>query len=112
MTECIFCKIISGALNSEIVYQDDRLIAFRDVNPVAPVHVLIIPKTHVASLNVVQDFDLTGEMLKLCVKLASELGIKESGYRVVINTGEAGGQTVKHLHMHLLGGRNLGWPPG
>ena len=112
MADCIFCKIASGEIPGEIVYQDDRLIAFKDVSPAAPVHVLIIPKSHVASLNEMHDFDLAGEMLKVCVKLASDLGIKDKGYRVVINTGEAGGQTVKHLHMHLLGDRNLGWPPG
>ena len=112
MSNCIFCNISSGNIPADILYQDDFCIAFNDVNPVAPVHVLVIPRQHVSSLNELTDFDLAGKLLEICVKIACELGINESGYRVVINTGEAGGQSVPHLHVHLLGNRNLAWPPG
>lgn len=108
---CIFCDIVNGKIKSEIVYQDEKIIAFRDINPCAPVHVLVVPKVHVESLNAVNDFAFVAELMRCCVELASRLGL-EDGYRVVINTGEAGGQTVEHLHIHLLGGRNLAWPPG
>ena len=110
--QCIFCKIASGELQSEILYQDEKFLVIRDVNPVAPVHLLIIPKGHIESLNAVNDFAEVGEMLKLAVTFAREFNIDKAGYRIVINTGDAGGQSVKHLHIHLLGERNLGWPPG
>jgi len=113
--DCIFCKIISGDIPSDIVYEDDDLIAFRDLSPQAPVHVLIVPKTHIASLDDVDAAAGHGELLgRLMLKIreiAALLGL-ETGYRIVINCGEDAMQTVKHLHFHLLGGRKMGWPPG
>lgn len=111
MSSCVFCKIASGEIASQILYQDEKLIAFRDINPVSPVHVLIIPKEHVSSLNDVNDFSLVSCLVERAVILARELGL-ENGYRLVVNTGNDGGQSVEHLHVHLLGGRNLAWPPG
>ena len=111
MSSCVFCKIASGEIASQILYQDEKLIAFRDINPVSPVHVLIIPKEHVSSLNDVNDFSLVSGLVERAVILARELGL-ENGYRLVVNTGNDGGQSVEHLHVHLLGGRNLAWPPG
>ncbi len=112
MSECIFCQIASGEIQSEILYQDEKFLIIRDVNPCAPVHLLIIPKEHIESIDAVNEFAEVGAMLKLAVTMSRELGINETGYRLVINTGAAGGQSVEHLHIHLLGGRNLGWPPG
>lgn len=114
MDDCIFCKIVSGQIPAKKVFEDDSLVAFHDISPKAPVHVLIIPKMHLASVNELHDIDdsLAGKILKLLPKLAEMLGVKTSGYRVVINCGENGGQTVDHLHFHLLGGRVLTWPPG
>ncbi len=111
MNNCIFCNIASGEMPSDIVYQDDKIVAFSDINPCSPVHVLVVPKEHVKSLDQVNDFALVSELMRCCVDLAKKLGLNE-GYRVVVNTGVAGGQTVEHLHFHLLGGRNLAWPPG
>ena len=115
MTDCIFCKIASGEIKSDIVYSDEFVTAFRDLNPQAPVHVLIIPNKHVGSI---KDFGDTDRELAAHIfvdiipKLAKELAIDEAGFRVVINTGDEGGQTVNHLHVHLLGGRKMEWPPG
>ena len=113
MSDCLFCKIIDGEIPSTKAYEDDRILAFHDVDPQAPVHVLIVPKKHIASLD-----DLTSEdeslvayiMLKI-KDIAADLGL-ENGYRVVINCGEDGQQTVKHLHFHVLGKRKMAWPPG
>ena len=107
--ECIFCKIIAGEIPSDILYQDDKLVAFRDINPLAPTHVLIIPKKHIPSLGELSEAEssLIGDMAKTAKQLAKEENIAESGYRLVINCGEQGGQLVPHLHMHLLGGRRL-----
>ncbi|HHW40291.1 MAG TPA: histidine triad nucleotide-binding protein [Syntrophomonadaceae bacterium] len=114
MSDCIFCKIAAREIGSTVVYEDEEFLAFRDINPVAPTHVLLIPKKHVSSLLEVpeQDAPLMGRMLTLAAKLAGQLGLAEDGFRVVINTGKNGGQTVEHLHFHLLGGRALQWPPG
>ena len=92
--------------------ENEHFIAFRDVHPQAPVHILIIPKAHVESLNEIGDFSMVGKMTQLATELAEQEGIAEGGYRVVVNTNADGGQTVFHLHLHLLGGRSLGWPPG
>jgi histidine triad (HIT) family protein len=111
-TDCIFCKIVAGEIPATLVKRTDRLVAFRDVGPKAPVHVLVIPTEHLASLEDVQDGRLLGEMLMLARDIAREEKIAEDGYRVVLNTNKNGGQTVFHLHLHLLGGRRLTWPPG
>jgi len=112
--DCIFCNIIKGEIPSSKVYENEKIYAFNDISPVAPVHVLIIPKEHIESIN-----DLTGENASLisdvmlaAKEIAVQLGISESGYRVVTNCGQAAGQTVNHIHFHLLGGRDLAWPPG
>ena len=116
MTEpdCIFCKIATGTVPTDKVYENDQALAFRDMHPQAPTHVLIIPKEHLESLNDASQSDekILGHLLRLAPKIANQLGIAESGYRAVVNTGADGGQSVFHLHVHLLGGRPLTWPPG
>lgn len=114
MTDCLFCKIASKEIPAEVVWEDGHLIAIKDINPVAPVHILLIPKKHIVSLNDVteEDAELMGHMQVIAAKLAKDLNIAEHGYRLVNNCGEQGGQTVLHIHYHLLGGRQLGWPPG
>lgn len=112
--DCIFCKIANKEIPSSIVYEDDDVIAFKDLNPEAPVHVLVIPKKHISSLNAANpdDQQLLGKLMLTIPKIAAEQGIAEGGYRVVNNCGEQGGQTVMHLHFHLLGGREMLWPAG
>jgi histidine triad (HIT) family protein len=107
--DCIFCKIASGQIPADIIYQDDEIIAFRDINPQAPVHLLLIPRRHIPSLNQLKESDLPliGRMVAVAQKLAEKEGVAEKGYRLAINCGPEGGQLVPHLHMHLLGGRNL-----
>ena len=112
MSDCIFCKIAEGEIPSDFVYRDDKVVAFRDVNPQAPAHILVIPRQHITSSANVENPEVWSILLDRAVKIAKELGFDENGYRMVINTGEHGGQTVPHLHLHLLAGRNLGWPPG
>lgn len=112
MSDCIFCKIASGEIPASLVARTDRLVAFRDVGPQAPVHVLVIPTEHLASLEEVKDGQLLGEMLLLARQIARDEKIAADGYRIVLNTNRNGGQTVFHLHLHLLGGRRLTWPPG
>ncbi|MGH7539108.1 MAG: histidine triad nucleotide-binding protein [Gemmatimonadales bacterium] len=112
MADCIFCKVVSGEIPATIVKRSDRLLAFRDINPQAPTHLLVIPTDHVASLEQVEDGALLGELLLFARELAREVGLAERGYRVVLNTKDDGGQTVYHLHAHLLGGRFMKWPPG
>lgn len=113
--DCIFCKIAQKEIPSAMVYEDETVVAFKDLEPQAPVHVLIVPKKHIASLLQVQAADknlvahITCEVIP---QLAKELHVAEAGFRVVTNTGDAGGQSVKHLHFHLLGGRSMTWPPG
>jgi histidine triad (HIT) family protein len=112
--DCIFCLIAEGKIPSQKVYEDEDLLAFHDVNPVAPSHVLVIPKKHLSSLMDVSEEDerLAGKLLLGVQKVAKQLGLDEAGFRVVNNMGELGGQTVHHIHFHLLGGRELTWPPG
>jgi histidine triad (HIT) family protein len=110
--DCIFCKIARGEVPAKMLVNNKEIAAFRDVNPQAPVHILIIPKKHVASLDDLNDSDLLGRMMVLAAALARQEKIARSGYRTVINTGGDGGQTVDHLHIHLLGGRGMTWPPG
>jgi histidine triad (HIT) family protein len=111
---CLFCKIVAGQVPAQIVYQDDKVVAFRDVRPVAPTHVLVVPRAHFAGLNDAEPehHAVLGHALATTAKLAAELGVDQAGYRTVINTGTRAGQSVFHLHVHLLGGRDFGWPPG
>lgn len=113
MNDCLFCKIVSGDIPSQKVYEDDTVLAFHDIDKKAPVHVLIIPKKHIGSLMEVgeEDMQLFVQIMRTVKKLAAELGLGD-GFRLVANTGKDGGQTVEHLHFHLLGGRALTWPPG
>ena len=112
--DCLFCKIIAGDIPSVKVYEDDKVFAFRDIEPQAPTHILIIPKEHIASANELteENASIVGHIFAVAAKIAKEEGISEGGYRIVNNCGEDGGQTVKHLHFHMLGGRSLAWPPG
>jgi histidine triad (HIT) family protein len=112
--DCLFCKIVAGQTPGSIVYADETLVAFKDINPQAPLHVLIIPRRHIASLNDLSDSDdaLVGSMIRRAAALAKERGYSESGYRTVFNTNRGAGQTVFHIHLHLLAGRPLTWPPG
>lgn len=113
MSDCIFCKLKDGEIPANVAYEDDRVFCFHDADPQAPVHVLMIPKKHIASIDDVtdEDADLMGYMMTKIKDVAASLGL-ENGYRVVINCGEDGFQTVKHLHLHILGKRKLTWPPG
>lgn len=113
MYDCLFCKIVAGEIPSSKVYEDDKVLAFHDIDKKAPVHVLIIPKKHIDSLAALEtsDFDTVANMMQVVQKLAADFGLID-GFRVVANTGKDGGQTVNHLHFHLFGGRSLGWPPG
>ena len=110
MSDCIFCKIAAGEIPSNKVYEDDKMIAFKDLEPVAPVHVLLVPKTHADNVMKAEPA-LVGYMLGKVAEIAEKLGIKEDGFRLIINTGKDGGQTVQHLHIHLIGGKAMGWPP-
>ena len=112
--KCLFCRIVSGEIPAKKVYEDDEVVAFLDINPQAPTHVLVIPRKHIASLDDLTEADAAtvGTALVRVAKLARELRLNTDGYRTVINNGEAAGQTVFHIHIHLLGGRNFGWPPG
>lgn len=111
---CLFCKIISAEIPAELVHQDERCVAIRDINPQAPTHVLIIPREHMESLDEAsaKDEALLGHLLRIAARIANEAGHDETGYRTVINTGAGAGQSVFHLHVHVLGGRPLAWPPG
>ena len=114
MSDCLFCKIVEKRIPARILFENDELIAFHDVNPQAPMHALVIPKRHIRSLADVdpEDCGLLGALMIGAQRAAKELGIDESGYRVVANTGADGGQSVFHIHFHVLGGRPLAWPPG
>lgn len=111
MENCIFCKIASSEIPSNKVYEDDKAIAFYDLEPQAPVHVLIVPKKHYDNVTKVDDGELMSHLMQVASSVAEKLGVKD-GFRLVINTGKDGGQSVNHLHIHLLGGRELQWPPG
>ncbi|MDO4568132.1 MAG: histidine triad nucleotide-binding protein [Clostridia bacterium] len=111
MDNCVFCMIANGSIPASTVYEDDMVLAFCDIEPQAPTHVLVIPKAHVA--NVLEaDEALMGRMLGVCAKVAGQLGVDGDGFRIVVNTGKFGNQSVQHLHMHVLGGRMMKWPPG
>lgn len=111
---CLFCGISEGKVPAGMVYEDDEILAFRDINPQAPTHLLIIPRRHIASVNELEagDAELVGKLFLVARELAAAEGLAESGYRLVMNTGPGAGQTVHHIHLHLLGGRSLHWPPG
>lgn len=111
---CIFCRIVNGSIPARIAFQDDATVAFHDVDPRAPVHVLIVPRRHISSINELESEDAAtiGQLFVNARALARELGVADSGYRLVINAGADAGQTVDHIHLHLLGGRPLRWPPG
>ena len=111
-SDCLFCRIVRREIPATLVHEDEHTLAFRDIDPKAPTHVLVIPKTHVASLNEATDAAMLGELLLVARDIARAEGIESSGYRTVINTGAGAGQTVHHVHVHLLGGRNMKWPPG
>lgn len=114
MTDCLFCKIIDGEIPCDKVYEDDDVLAFRDINPQAPTHILIIPKKHIATVNDLEDADqaLAGRLMLVAKQLATGEGIAEEGYRLVMSCNKGGGQDVFHIHLHLLGGRQMTWPPG
>jgi histidine triad (HIT) family protein len=111
---CLFCKIVAGEIPAGKVYEDDRLVAFNDINPQAPMHVLVVPKQHIATLNDVSaaDDELIGAMVRTAAKIARDRGYHGSGFRTVFNCNAQAGQTVFHLHLHVLGGRVMAWPPG
>ena len=112
--DCLFCKIVAGQIPAQVVYNDERVLAFQDINPQAPVHVLVIPREHIESLNDAGRGDEAplGHLLRVAARVANEQGVAESGYRTVVNTGAGAGQSVFHLHLHVIGGRALSWPPG
>jgi histidine triad (HIT) family protein len=114
MENCLFCKIATGAIPSKIVYQDEDVVAFEDINPQAPKHILLIPRQHIASIDdlTLNDGPILAKLFITAQKLAHDMGIDESGYRFLTNVGPDAGQSVFHLHFHLLGGRKFGWPPG
>ena len=112
MENCLFCKIAKGEIPSQKVYEDDAVLAFRDISPAAPEHVLIIPKKHYDNILQLDDNALLGHLFDVARQVAQTLGIDKTGFRIVINTGKDGGQTVEHLHLHLLCARELVWPPG
>jgi histidine triad (HIT) family protein len=112
--DCIFCKIVAGAIPATKIFEDERALAFRDINPQAPTHALVIPRAHIASLSEAEEGDeaLLGHLLRVAARVAHEQGHAEGGYRAVVNTGPDAGQTVFHIHVHILAGRTLTWPPG
>ena len=114
MTDCLFCRIVAREIPATIVFEDDAVVAFRDITPQAPIHVLVIPKRHIATLNDLSSNDdaLVGRMIRTAASLANEHGYAAAGYRTVFNCNAAAGQTVFHIHLHLLAGRKLTWPPG
>lgn len=115
MTECLFCRIVDKEIPAKIVYEDDRVLAFEDLHPQAPVHILIIPKLHIEKVDEIaskEEYNYLGDIFKTINKVAREKYLSESGFRVVVNCGENAGQAVMHLHFHLLGGRAMHWPPG
>jgi histidine triad (HIT) family protein len=112
--DCLFCKIINREIPADIVFEDDEVLAFNDINPQAPTHIVIVPKKHIATLNDIEEGDLAlvGRLQYTAARLAEERGFAEDGYRVVMNCNDQGGQTVYHIHMHLMGGRRFTWPAG
>ena len=112
MSACLFCKIVAGEIPAPRLGESEHAIAIRDISPQAPFHALVLPKQHVASLALVTDAALIGDVMMLAAQVARDAGLDEGGYRVVVNTGDDGGQSVHHLHAHVIGGRKMEWPPG
>ena len=114
MTDCLFCKMVAGEIQPDVVYEDEHVLAFRDVNPQAPVHVLVVPREHIATLNDLNEdhAELVGRLYLAAKRVAEKDGIAERGYRTVINCNAEAGQSVYHVHLHVLGGRHMHWPPG
>jgi histidine triad (HIT) family protein len=114
MADCLFCKIVAGEIPAEVIAEDEHCVAFRDINPQAPVHVLVVPRRHIASLNDLEESDaeLAGRLLVAARRVAAAEALAERGYRLVVNCGREGCQSVDHVHVHLVGGRQLDWPPG
>ena len=112
MNPCLFCKMVAGEIKPDVVFEDESVLAFRDINPQAPVHILIIPKVHITTLNELDNTLLAGHLLQTAISIAKQEGLSEDGYRTVFNCNNKGGQEVYHLHLHLLGGRQMVWPPG
>ncbi len=114
MAECLFCKIVAKEIPASLVFEDDQLLAFNDINPQGPTHVLIVPKRHIATLNDLakDDDEIVGAMVRRAAAIAKDRGIQVGGFRTVFNTNRDAGQTVFHIHLHLIGGRGLAWPPG
>ena len=112
MSDCLFCKMVAGDITPSIVFEDDDILAFNDIQPQAPIHILIIPKRHIATLNDADDAILLGKLMQTAAQLAKNLGVAETGYRTVVNCNPQGGQAVYHLHIHLLGGRQMTWQAG
>lgn len=114
MSDCLFCKMVSGEIQPDVVYEDEHVLAFRDMHPQAPVHVLVIPKAHISTLNDLDErhAEVMGRMFLAAKQVAKQEGIDESGFRTVMNCNGDGGQTVFHIHLHVLGGRGMAWPPG
>lgn len=110
--DCLFCKIANGDIAADIVHQDEDVVAFRDIAPQAPHHILVIPRRHIATVNEVDDTEVMGKLVGAARDIALQLGVAEDGYRLVMNCNGHGGQTVFHVHLHLLAGRHMGWPPG
>jgi len=113
-SDCLFCKIVAGEIPADIIYESDTALAFRDINPQAPMHVLVIPRKHIATINDIEDEDqgVVGSLYSAAREIAANEGIADAGYRAVMNCNEGAGQTVFHIHLHVLGGRQLTWPPG
>ena len=114
MDNCLFCKIINGEITATKIYENEHIIAFNDIDPKAPIHILVIPKKHIRSINELNssDINLAGEIILAAKKIAKDQGVNSKGFRVVFNTNDDGGQTVYHIHMHIMGGRQMQWPPG
>lgn len=114
MADCLFCKMVAGDIKADTVYEDENVLAFRDISPQAPMHVLVIPKRHISTLNDLGEGDaqLVGQLTLAAAKVAAQEGVADAGYRTVMNCNTDGGQTVFHIHMHVLAGRSLNWPPG
>jgi histidine triad (HIT) family protein len=114
MAQCLFCQIISREINATIVYEDERVVAFNDINPQGPLHVLIVPRRHISTLNELTEDDdqIVGELVRRAALIAKSKGVSANGYRTVFNTNREAGQTVFHIHLHLIGGRTMHWPPG
>lgn len=114
MEDCLFCKIVGRSIPAKVVYENEQVVAFEDINPQAPTHILVVPRKHIPTLNdvSVEDVDLLGRMIQSAVEIARQRNVHDSGYRLVWNTNRGAGQSVFHIHLHLLGGRALSWPPG